>query len=175
MSKYQPESQAANVSAKRADSNGIGKGRGRAGPKSRLARNDVPLVSTCTLRTAASASSAAGAQALRASSRARAACARALPPPIRRVSHDGRGIAARRADEHQQHQERLREAAHAHEAEVDAARDEVHERRRREGDDQDVDERQRTRREAARASRCGCVAGLVFAHPQGFLRTARVR
>ena len=41
MSKYQPESHAANVSANFADSNGMGNGRGLAAGKSRFARNAI--------------------------------------------------------------------------------------------------------------------------------------
>jgi hypothetical protein len=97
MSKYQPESQAAKVSAKRSDSNGIGNGRGRAGPNSRLARNAAPFVSTWTLRTATRASMADGAHGKRASSCNRAGATRARPCSRRRLSHEGPGTAARTA------------------------------------------------------------------------------
>ncbi len=94
MSKYQPESHAAKASAKRCASNGIGKGRGRAGGRSSSARNVVPLVSTWTLATATNESIAAGPK------RSTSSALRAVPARCRSaaqacVSHDARGIAAR--------------------------------------------------------------------------------
>jgi hypothetical protein len=65
MSKYQPESHAANVSANLTDSNGRGKGRVLAAGNSTADRNAVPLRMTWTLSTATRASSAAVAQGVR--------------------------------------------------------------------------------------------------------------